>query len=364
MAATIEYKCPCCGGNVEYNSAQGTMQCPFCDTIFDVAALMDKDEELSQAKPDQMEWQQTPEATFDAGSMNGMNVFTCKSCGGELMTDANTAATKCPFCGNPIMLSGRLSGALKPDLVIPFKVSKQEAKDKLKSFISKKKLVPKSFSSDAHLDEIKGVYVPFWLFDADAEADINYLATRTRSWSDRTYRYTETQHYRLIRAGSVGFAHVPVDGSKLMADDMMESIEPFDFSDAKPFQTAYLSGYLADKYDVDKETSKARANERIKRTTESVFANTTGGFVTVSPESSSVYLSNTVVKYALYPVWVLTSTYEGKQYQFAMNGQTGKFVGNLPMDKKAKWKWQLIYTAICAGCAWAALYLLGLFANL
>ena len=363
MAATIEYKCPCCGGNVEYNASMGQMQCPFCDTIFDVAALMEKDEALNNVQPDQMEWQ-TPEQGFDPNSMEGMNVFTCRSCGGELMTDANTAATQCPFCGNPIVLSGRLSGALKPDYVIPFKVTKQQAKDQLKQFMSKKKLLPKSFASDSHLDEIKGVYVPFWLFEADADAHINYMATRTRTWSDRDFRYTETQHYRLIREGSVGFENVPVDGSKLMPDDMMESIEPFNFAEALPFQTAYLSGYLADKYDVDKETSKGRANERIKRTTQSVFAGTTGGYATVTPESTTVNLRNTNVRYALYPVWLLTTTYEDKKYQFAMNGQTGKFVGNMPMDKKAYWKWQLLYTAMFGAGAWVLLFLLGMLLGL
>ena len=359
MPATIEYKCPCCGGNVEYNATQGTMQCPFCDTVFDVEALKEKDEALNNVKPDQMEWK-TPDEKPDADSIDGMNVFTCKSCGGELMTDSNTAATKCPFCGNPIVLSGRLSGALKPDYVIPFKLTKEQAKEKLKAFMTKKKLLPKSFASDAHLDEIKGVYVPFWLFDADADASINYTGTRSRTWSDRNFRYTETQHYRLIREGTLGFANVPVDGSKLMADDMMESIEPFDFGEAKPFQTAYLSGYLADKYDVDKEASKARANERIKNTTASVFAGTTAGFAAVNAQSSSINLANTKVKYALYPVWVLTSSYEGKTYQFAMNGQTGKFIGNMPMDKGAYWKWQLIYAALFGAGTWLVMYLIGL----
>ena len=360
MAATIEYKCPCCGGNVEYNSAMGQMQCPFCETVFDIEALKEKDEALNNAKPDSMEWQ-TPTEQFSSDSMDGMGVYTCKSCGGELMTDANTAATKCPFCGNPIVLTGRLSGALKPDYVIPFKVSKDDAKKSLKQFMSKKKLLPRSFSTDAHLDEIKGVYVPFWLFDAKADASINYAATRTRSWSDRNYNYTETQHFRLLREGTLDFANVPVDGSKLMADDMMESIEPFDFSEAKPFQSAYLSGYLADKYDVTEDESKGRANARIKTTTEQVFAGTVSGYGAVAPEQSTVNLDDAKAKYALYPVWLLTTSYKGEQYQFAMNGQTGKFVGKMPMDKGAYWKWKLLYSGIIAAALWGGYFLLNMF---
>lgn len=363
MAATIEYKCPCCGGNVEYNSAIGQMQCPFCDTIFDVEALKEKDEALNNVKPDTMEWD-TPASEFGEEAIDGLEVFICKSCGGELMTDENTAATKCPYCGNPIVLGGRLAGALKPDYVIPFKVSKEDAKKRLKEFMRKKKLLPKSFASNSHLDEIKGVYVPFWLFDADADAKINYTATRVKTWADRNYQYTQTQYFRLYREGSVGFDNVPVDGSKRMADDMMESIEPFDFSAAKDFQTAYLSGYLADKYDVSAKQSKDRANSRIKRTTESIFSDTVRGYATVTPDSSTIDLKNAKAKYALFPVWLLTSTYKGKQYQFAMNGQTGKFVGNMPMDKEAYWKWRLIYTAVFGAASWLALYLAHLFLGL
>lgn len=363
MAATIEYKCPCCGGNVEYNSTIGQMQCPFCDTVFDVAALKEKDEALNNAQPDIMEWDM-PAGEFGQDSLEGVGVFVCKSCGGELMTDENTAATKCPFCGNPIVLSGRLAGEMKPDFVIPFRITKEDAKNRLKEFVSKKKLLPKSFASDSHLDEIKGVYVPFWLFDADADARINYSATRVKTWADRNYRYTQTQYYRLYREGSVSFDNVPVDGSKRMADDMMESIEPFDFGGAKDFQTAYLSGYLADKYDVGAEQSKDRANARIKRTTESVFSDTVGGYTTVTPDSSTITLQHGKAKYALFPVWLLTSTYEGKRYQFAMNGQTGKFVGNMPMDKKAYWKWRLIYTAVFGAASWLVLFLVGLFFGL
>ena len=359
MAGMIEYKCPCCGGVVEFDSATQQMKCPYCDTVFDVDALKSKDEALNTAAEDRMSWT-APSSEWGSGETDNMGLYICKSCGGEIVADDNTGATHCPFCGNPVVLTSRFAGGLKPDYVIPFKLSKEDAKKELKKFMSGKKLLPRFFSSENHLDEIKGVYVPFWLFDAEANASVSFKATRVNTWTQGKYRYTETQYFDVFRAGNIGFQNVPVDGSSKMPDEVMESLEPFDFKDAKDFQTAYLSGYLADKYDVTAEESVSRANARVKSTAEQAFTNTVSGYATVTPEHSAVNIANGKAKYALYPVWLLTTKYQGKDYQFAMNGQTGKFVGTMPMDKGAYWKWRLIYTLIAGAASWAALYVLSL----
>lgn len=352
----IEFKCPNCGGKVEFDSTIQRMKCPYCDTTFDPEALKEKDEALSQQQPDEMNWNQTGE-TWSEQEAEGMDVYSCKSCGGEIVVSANTGATHCPFCGNPVVLTSRFAGALKPDYVIPFQLSKEDAKQQLKQFMKSKKLLPKLFSTENHLDEIKGIYVPFWLFSAQANADINYRATRTKMWRTRDTEYTETSYFRLHRAGNLSFDNLPVDGSSIMNDSMMEAIEPFDFSQAKQFQTAYLSGYFADKYDVDASQSIDRANERIKTSTEAAFQSTASGYMSLIPESSSIQLSDSNTRYALYPVWLLNTTYQGKKYQFAMNGQTGKFVGDMPVGKAEYWKWRLIYSAAFSAIAWLILFL-------
>ena len=195
------------------------------------------------------------------------------------------AATSCPFCGNPVVLMGQFKGDLRPDYIIPFKLDKKAAKAGFEKHLSGKRLLPKVFKSQNHIEEIKGVYVPFWLFDTDAKAKIRYRATTVRTWSDSEYDYTETSHFMVHRGGSIGFERVPVDGSSKMADDLMESIEPYNFEDAVDFQTAYLAGYMADKYDVTAEQSIERANERVKQSTEDVFADTVTGYATVVPET-------------------------------------------------------------------------------
>ena len=351
MSNIIEYKCPNCGGIVEFDATTQKMVCPYCDTTFDVAAMLEKDEELNNQKPDEL-FDQGPETTWDDGETDNMSIYSCKSCGGEIIVDDTTGATHCPFCGNPVVLTSRFAGNLKPDYVIPFKLTKEQATASLKKFMSGKKLLPKLFSTQSHLDEIKGVYVPFWLFDADASANINYHATRSRMWRSGNREFTETSHFRVERGGHLGFERVPVDGSSKMDDEMMESLEPFDFGEAKPFQTAFLSGYMADKYDVSSDDSINRVNERVKRSSEDIFRSTVSGYGTVVTEHSSVQLQNPKSKYALYPVLLLTTTYEGKQYQFAMNGQTGKFVGQMPVGKREYWIWRMIYTAGFAAGIW------------
>ena len=313
------------------------MKCPYCDTEYDMETVKEVMNEETEEASDQMEWNTTAGSAWQNGEAGDLVSYICISCGGEIVCDRTTAATACPYCDNPVVMQEHFAGMLRPDCVIPFKLDKKAAKEAYQNHLKGKVLLPSAFKDKNHIDEIKGVYVPFWLFDAEAEAKVRYRATRVRTWSDSNYEYTETRYYRVLREGNLGFEHVPVDGSTKMADDLMESIEPFDFSEAVDFQTAYLSGFLADRYDVDAEQSIERANERIKKSTESAFADTVHGYSSVIPESSSVRLSEGKSKYALYPVWLLNTTYQNEKYTFAMNGQTGKFVGNLPVDKKKYW---------------------------
>ena len=346
MANLQEYKCPCCGGAIAFDSTIQKMKCPYCDTEFEMDALKGYDDELQEEQTDSMEWETNAGGEWQEGETEGLRTYVCKSCGGEIVGDANMAATSCPFCDNPIVMMGQFSGALKPDLVIPFKLDKKAAKEGLMKHLTGKRLLPKIFKDQNHIDEIKGVYVPFWLFDTDVDANVRYRATKIRVWSDSDYDYTETSYFMVHRGGNVGFENVPVDGSSKMADDLMESIEPFEISEAVAFQPAYLAGYLADRYDADSEESAPRANERVKKSVERAFEETVTGYTTVAAENSSVQLHGGSVRYALLPVWILNTTWEGKKYLFAMNGQTGKFVGDLPADKNAARKMTIKLTVI------------------
>lgn len=361
MDTLLEYKCPACGGALSFDSGLQKMKCPYCDTEFEVEALKELDEALRSAPADDMSWQTQEERQWQEGEEDSLASYVCGSCGGEIVTDVNTAATSCPFCGNPVVMMQQVTGSLRPDCIIPFKLDKQTAEAALQKHLSGKILLPKVFRSENHIKEVKGVYVPFWLFDAVADGDARYHATRVRTWADSRYTYTETRHFSIHRAGSLGFCAVPVDGSSKMADDLMESLEPYDLSQAVEFQTAYLAGYYADKYDVSSGQSAQRANARIRESTEQALRQTVVGYSSVLPEKSSIRLRDNKVRYALYPVWLLQTNYRGQDYLFAMNGQTGKLVGNLPVDKGAYWKWWFIVfgiaTALSGVVAWLAGYL-------
>lgn len=360
MPVIQDFKCPCCDGAIEFDSTLQKMKCPYCGTEFETETIEAYNNALN-TDGDNMSWDTSAGSEWDKEEADTLRSYICNSCGGEIVGDATTAATECPFCGNPVVMSEQFAGSLKPDYVIPFKLDKKAAKEALKQHYKGKLLLPDMFKTQNHIDEIKGIYVPFWLFDTDVDANMQYKASRIRAWSDSRYNYTETSYYFVMRGGSIGFQRVPVDGSSKMDDILMESIEPFDFSEAVDFKTAYLAGYFADKYDVDSEQSIVRANERIRRSTEEAFRDTVNGYTTVTPVASSLNLINGNAKYALYPVWLLNTNWKGEKYTFAMNGQTGKMVGDLPMDKSKFKKWFFSLAGIATAVSFGISYLISLF---
>lgn len=355
-----EYKCPCCGGAIGFDSTIQKMKCPYCDTEFEMETLAAYDKELNKDMSDDMSWQSDPGTNWNDGEANGLRSYVCKSCGGEIVGEATTAAMSCPFCDNPVVMMEQLSGILKPDLVLPFKHDKKAAKVALQNHYAGKRLLPKAFKDQNHIDEIKGLYVPFWLFDADSAGNFRYKATKVREWEDNNFQYKETSYYAVSRSGEMSFEAVPIDGSNNMPDILMESIEPFNVKEAVDFQTAYLAGYLADKYDVTAEESVDRANERIKQSLRSAVYSTVQGYNSVEQEDEGITLSNGSAKYALYPIWMLNTSWNGQKYTFVMNGQTGKFAGDLPLDKKAYRKWLFGLTFIFTVVAFIVVMLFNL----
>ena len=351
MSEMLGYKCPNCNATLIFDAKSGNMRCEYCESEFDPETLKAYDDVLNEEK--ELEGQNEPDwenvsSSEEEWQDEDKAVFACQFCGAELVTDASTAATVCPYCGNATVLAGRLSGMLKPELVIPFSKTEQEAKDALTAFCKRKPLLPKNFLSDNRLESLKAVYVPFWLFDVETDARYTYNATRVRTYRRGDYRITETYHYLVRRAGEVGFERIPADGSAKMDDTYMEAIEPFDYSHAVDFATAYLSGYLADKYDVKSEDVKERVNRRISESTEQLFRNTVQGYSSVTKRSGKIDLREGRVRYALLPVYMMNTQYEGKTYTFAMNGDSGRFVGELPVSRRRLAAW---FAGIALGSA-------------
>ena len=359
------YQCPACTGPLHYSAKSGKLECDYCGSSFDVAdieALYAHKEaeaaaakQAADAKADAAAAAETEAAQAAAQSGNvggwdtsglssdwgadadGLRVYSCPSCGAELICDETTAATSCPYCGNPTVVPGQFSGALRPDFILPFRLTKDDAVQALRAHYKGKPFLPKSFTSANHIEQIQGVYVPFWLFDGGAEGSASYRASNTSVYETGDYEVTETMHYDVFRAGSIAFEKIPVDASSKMPDDHMDSIEPFDYAQMQPFSTAYLPGYLADKYDVSVDDSRDRADARCRETLAQALRDTVTGYGTCVTDHTDIRLHRGKVHYALLPVWMLSTKWNGESFLFAMNGQTGKLVGDLPTDRGRYW---------------------------
>ena len=341
------YKCPACTGPLHFVGASGRLECEYCGSSYsveEIEALYEKKDEQAAAaaeraeqtaaQQDEGEWAQPEGADW---TEPGMKSYSCPSCGAELICDETTAATSCPYCGNTTIVPGQLSGARKPDYIIPFKLSKEDAIAALKNHYRKKPLLPKVFSAQNHIEQIQGVYVPFWLFNGSADADISYKCTRSMTHREGDYDVTDTQHFMVHRAGTVEFEKIPVDASSKMPDENMDSIEPFDYRELKAFSNAYLPGFLADKYDVSVDDCAPRADERCRSSCESAMRSSVTGYTTCVPETQNVRIRRGKVQYAMLPVWMLHTKWNGKDYLFSMNGQTGKLTGDLPVSWGRFW---------------------------
>ena len=354
-----EIECPCCGGTLQFDSHSQDIVCPYCDSHFSVDDLKAYTDDLASDKEEDTAWDESTVQAYTNQEMKGMKIYSCESCGGEIIVDETTTSTTCPYCGNNLLVSKQLSGDLKPNLVIPFKNDKENVLTSLKSFFKKKPLLPRTFSRDNVVEEVKPLYVPFWLFDADVEGKVRFKGEITKTWSDANYNYKETKYYSLIRGGNIAFDHVPVDGSQKMEDKLMESIEPYNFSEAVEFNAGYLAGYAADRYDVDKDVTFNRATERFRDGTIQAFRGDIRGYDNVTVDDSNIQLSNTKTTYALYPVWILNTKWRDKSYRFAVNGQTGKVACDLPVSPLKFTMFWFIFFVLIAGLIFGVGALMG-----
>lgn len=342
MASQVtNYQCPSCTGPLHFVGEAGQLQCEYCESSYPVEVIeemyADKEKAAAAAEP---QWDMSMAGgDWSEEEAAKLRAYSCPSCGAELIMDDTTAASSCPYCGNPTVVPGQFSGLLKPDYIIPFKLNKEIAIETLKKYYKGKKFLPKTFSKDNHIQEIKGVYVPFWLFDGKADVKMSFLGTREKKRTYGNEEITTTDYYNVVREGHISFAKVPVDGSSKMPDDHADAIEPFDYGELKAFSTAYLPGFMADKYDIDQEACAKRANARIESSAENIFSSKATGYTSLRTEYKQINLKDSEVAYALMPVWLLSTKWNEQNFLFAMNGQTGKLIGDLPIDKGRFWGW-------------------------
>ena len=347
----IQYKCPNCGANLEFRAETQDFGCAYCGSDFtkeQIEQIYPKQEEhpLDVEEPVKTEEEIRLEQEFEAVN----SLYNCPSCGASIITDENTSATTCFYCHSPVILTGRLSGQFRPSKIIPFKTTRENAVANFKAWCGNKKFVPKDFKSDATIDKMQGIYIPFWLADCRVNGQMIAVCKQSSSVKSGDYITTHTKEFAVVREGSMIYEGIPADGSSKANDELMESIEPFDYSELEDFSMSYLSGHAAEKFDITKEQVYPRIQKRAADDAAEQFRSTIKGYSSVNVTTQNMNIPSVNWKYMLLPVWFVSYKFKDKMYYFAMNGQTGKYGGNLPFDSlKAK---------LLAGGLGAALFLL------
>jgi DNA-directed RNA polymerase subunit RPC12/RpoP len=351
-----EFKCPACGGPMDFDGKTQKMRCPYCGTELAVDEYQDsekKDAETVENRKsgdsaclnsDDISWHAESDGSWAPGETRGMNVYVCESCGGEIVADRTTGAAICPYCGNRVVMKEQFSGDLRPDYIIPFKFDKKDAIEGYRKHLKGKPFLPGVFRRRNQIDDIKGLYVPVWVYDVEASADLNISGEITSGSRRGDYEVTKHSVYSLRRSGDISFRSLPSDGSKKMDDALMESVEPYDFRKAVPFNPAYMAGYMADRYDEDEKQRQKKALARVEKSIEDSFMAACPGYTNLEVRSKNIDVKKLHYSYALYPVWLLNISWRSEKFTFAMNGQTGKFVGDLPCDRGAMWRFILLGT--------------------
>ena len=341
MANALDHKCPNCDAVLKFNPHGQNWKCGYCRSEFDLKQIEEHEKKANKvlSKKSVKEYD--------------MDIYTCPNCGASIIADPNVSATSCVYCKNTTILKDKLQDEFSPDYVIPFRFTKEDAIEAFKKIGRKRPFMPREFN----INEMSGIYIPFWLYDYTTSGTVNFIGRRVTSWTSGDYHYTKTDTYSVTRDGSVDFNYVPVDGSKRFDNSIMNSIEPFDYKDMIDFNYSYLSGFLAEKYDVTKEEASTDAVNRVSSSFENVLRNDVTGYTSVSVSSKNYTNKSNKISYVLLPVWMLNIKYKEKIYTFAMNGQTGKLIGDIPIDKKKAVLYFIFITLITFGILFLITYL-------
>lgn len=321
---TLSFKCPHCDAPLVFDPDTQKFRCEYCLSAFTREEL-----EAQAAERAAQSGEKAAEETDD-----GMARYACSSCGAELIADEYAAAMICPYCHNPVVLVGKMEGDMRPDCIIPFQIGREEAIKRLKKWVREKKYVPRSFFSNEQIEKIAGVYFPFWRVEADVLGDVIGKATERRTWTTGNTKYTETKDYDIKRQGTVRMENLTKDALRKEYRKYVEGVRPFEMEKMEPFSPAYLSGFQAQVRDLTKEQVADEVKRDIQRYASTLMENSVSGY-TMPRLDTNIEIENMRWSYDLYPVWLLTyRSKEGKEYFYAMNGQTGKVCGELPVDEQ------------------------------
>lgn len=340
--ATVNYKCPNCGGPLKFNPDKQMFSCEYCMADFTEEKIQQlyAEQEAKQSSAEKAEQKAEEKKTEQQKSNDNPEnsdeeeavVYTCPSCGAEVVTTASTAATTCYYCQNPVVLGGRLSGKFKPDRVVTFALTKEKAVEKFIEMCKKKYFLPKDFANEKQFEKMTGVYFPYWYVDEKKQAHMSAECEKVSTWSSGDDDYTETSYYDVERDGDFDINNVFERALKDQNRDMLQCVHPFDLEKAKPFSMSFLSGFQAEKRDIEKEEIQESVEERMRNYCKELLQNSMSDYTAVHPKNYIDKNLSQVWNYTLLPVWVVTYKFNNMIFPFAINGQTGKTYGKLPVS--------------------------------
>lgn len=306
----MNIRCPGCNATLKYSPDLGKMYCAFCGNTYDV-------EELQNSSDDVLKIHKRNYDTIK------MQMVHCTSCGAELAMNEVEISSYCAYCGQPTIVKDRIDNYLKPDFIIPFKITKQRAVEVLKHDLKNGYFVPNALQN-IELDRLCGIYVPFWLYNVYCEDEQVWVQT-DKNDKNRVVQY-------LIRVANAHFNHFTVDGSERLIDESTQRLEPFYMKELTTFDPSYLSGFYSDRFDTPEEAAKTTAKLRIEDMMYDKIKKTMPANTKIQSRNPKVLFERE--QYALLPVWFLTFRYNETPYTILVNGQTGKMVGAFPYSKK------------------------------
>jgi|LSQX01.2.fsa_nt_gb DNA-directed RNA polymerase subunit RPC12/RpoP len=328
MSTIKQYKCLSCNAGLIFNPTSQKWGCEYCFNEYekedlDSVQTVDESQEEDKLK-EELSKEDIPE----------LDSYHCSNCGAELLADDTTSATFCLYCKSPTIIKTRFSGRFRPRYLIPFKFTQEKAKDTYRSWIRKRRFAPTDFKSQEEIDKITGLYAPYWLFDCQVDALLAGEATKVNTWRQGEYRVTQTKYYSIMRSGETEYKLIPVDGSIKLNDELMQLIEPYDYKDLTDFSMQYMSGFMAERYDVESSDAENAMRKRVERYVEERLKGTIIGYSTTRISSKNVNFNKVTDNYAMLPIYLLVNKYKGKSHIFIVNGQTGKVSGDTPIDRK------------------------------
>lgn len=330
--AVISLKCPNCGGELVFDPSTQRYQCPYCMSDF-------SQQQVDAMQPQDQPSQESETADFAEKKKEETNgqeeavVYTCPSCGAEIVTDATTAATFCYYCHNPVVLSGRVSGEYLPKWIIPFSIDRNAAENTFLENVRKKKFVPKGFFEKKQIEKLTGVYFPYWMVDWKGQGYFQAKGTKVRVWRSGDTEYTETRYYDIYREGNLQFPELFKNALKKANRNLVEGVLPYQLEKAKEFSVGYLSGFQAEKRDMEQKEFQQEITQDTRQYAQDMLRDSVNGYSTVIPHHMDVRTQEEEWSYVMVPVWVITyKGSNGKMYYYAINGQTGKVCGKLPVN--------------------------------